>query len=426
MDKQSFLSLYEEDPFVKNLALSIGSGEQKKINVKGLSGSMDMLIVHAISKLSGGFHLVLANDREEAAYLASDWQTFAGEAAYHYPASYKRPYHYEEVENANVLMRSEILNRLIDESLTGKVLITSPEAIYEKVINKKSLKENTFAVKVGEQVDLEFIEELLSTYGFEKSDFVYEAGQFAVRGGIIDIFSYANDLPYRLELFGKEIDSIRTFDAESQLSIGAVEQISILPNIQTKMEKEIRQPLMDFLPEGTCFWIKDYKHVTNTINQLYEKACRQYGDSGENGSLLLAPEKLFLDESTFEAQIDPFTLLAFGHVFEWKGIPEYQFKGQPQPSFNKQFELLVQNLNENSAKGIVNIICSESEKQVSRLTNIFHELDPALSVQTLSINLKEGFVDNSLKIACYTDHQIFERFTGTKQPKKLRNRRPLP
>lgn len=138
MDKQSFLSLYEEDPFVRNLAIGIESGGQKKINVKGLSGSMDMLIVHAISKLNGGFHLVLANDREEAAYLASDWQTFSGEPGFHYPASYKRPYHYEEVENANVLMRSEILNRLSDESLSGKVLITSPEAIYEKVINKKA------------------------------------------------------------------------------------------------------------------------------------------------------------------------------------------------------------------------------------------------------------------------------------------------
>ncbi|GAB3007916.1 transcription-repair coupling factor [Cyclobacterium sediminis] len=425
MDKQSFLSLYEEDPFVKNLALSIGSGGQKKINVKGLSGSMDMLIVHAITKLNGGFHLVLANDREEAAYLASDWQTFAGETAYHYPASYKRPYHHEEVENANVLMRSEILNRLSDESLTGKVLITSPEAIYEKVINKKSLKENTFAVKVGEKVDLEFIEELLSAYGFEKADFVYEAGQFAVRGGIIDIFSYASDLPYRLELFGKEIDSIRTFDPESQLSTGTVDQISILPNIQTTMEKEIRQSIMDFFPEDTCFWIKDFKHVTNTIKQLYEKACKHYGDSGENSSLLMAPEKLFLEERIFEAQIEPFTLLAFGHVFEWKGVPEYQFKGQPQPSFNKQFELLVQNLNENSAKGIANIICSESEKQVSRLTNIFHELDPALSVQTLPINLKEGFVDNSLKIACYTDHQIFERFYRYKTTKKTSKSKAL-
>ena len=136
MDKQSFLSLYEEDPFVRNLAIGIESGGQKKINV--VSGSMDMLIVHAISKLNGGFHLVLANDREEAAYLASDWQTFSGEPGLHYPASYKRPYHYEEVENANVLMRSEILNRLSDESLSGKVLITSPEAIYEKVINKKA------------------------------------------------------------------------------------------------------------------------------------------------------------------------------------------------------------------------------------------------------------------------------------------------
>ena len=382
MDKQSFLSLYTDDPFVRNLGLSIGSGEHSRMNVKGLSGSMDMLIVHAISKVRGGFHVVLGNDSEEAAYLASDWQTFTGEAAYLFPASYKRPYHYDEVENANVLMRAEILNKLSGSMSEGKVLITSPEAIYEKVINKKSLKENTFAVKVGEKVDLSFIEELLSTYGFEKSDFVYEAGQFAVRGGIIDIYSYANDMPFRLELFGKEIDSIRTFDPETQLSTGSVEEISILPNIQTKMEQESRQPIMDFFPEGTCFWIKNYKNSTNVIQGLFEKACQYYDKIGESGALLMPPEKLFLDTSAFEAQLSSFTLLAFGHVFEWKDVPEFQFQGHPQPSFNKQFDLLVQNLNENRAKGITNIICSESEKQIGRLVNIFHELDPTLKVQT--------------------------------------------
>jgi len=425
LEKESFLSLYIDDPFVRNLGLGISSGAHAKMNVKGLSGSMDMLIVHAISKIIGSFHVVLANDREEAAYLASDWQTFSGEAAYHFPASYKRPYHYDEVENANVLMRAEILNKLSGPMPEGKVLITSPEAIYEKVINKKSLRENTFAVKKGEKVDLSFIEELLNTYGFEKSDFVYEAGQFAVRGGIIDIYSYANDLPFRLELFGKEIDSIRTFDPETQLSTGSVEQISILPNIQTKMEQESRQPIMDFFPKGTCFWIKDYNHSTNVIQGLFEKASQHYASLGDNGSLLMSPEKLFLDANTFDIQLSSFTLLSFGHVFDWTGVPEFQFQGHPQPSFNKQFDLLVQNLNENGAKGITNIICSESEKQTGRLINIFHELDPTLKVQTLPINLKEGFVDNSLKLACYTDHQIFERFYRYKTAKTISKSKAL-
>jgi len=421
LDKSSFLSLYSDDPFVRNLGLGVSSGEHTRINVKGLSGSMDMLVIHAITRNIGGFHVVLGHDREEAAYLAGDWQTLTGEAPYHFPASYKRPYHYDEVENANVLMRAEILNKLSGNLAAGKVLVTSPEAIYEKVINKKSLKENTFTVQVGEKVDLSFIEELLNTYGFEKSDFVYEAGQFAVRGGIIDIYSYASDLPYRLELFGKEVDSIRTFDPETQLSIDSVDQISILPNIQTKMQRENRQPIMDFFPEGTCFWIKDYTQSTKVIQGLFDKANEYYVNFGERkedgSSLLMSPEKMFLDAASFEQQLSSFTLLAFGHVFDWKDAAEFKFHGQPQPSFNKHFDLLVQNLHDNATRGITNIICSESEKQISRLVNIFHELDPTLKVQTLPLSLREGFVDTSVKIACYTDHQIFERFHRYKAAK---------
>ncbi|WP_162418318.1 transcription-repair coupling factor [Cyclobacterium roseum] len=411
MDRQSFLSLYQEDPFVRNLALALTEGHPNRMQVRGLSGSMDMILLQAMVKLSGGFHVVLAHDREEAAYLAGDWQALTGSRPYLFPASYKKPYHHEDIENANVLLRAEILNQLSQSPETGRVLITSPEAIYEKVINKKSLKESTFTVRTGEMVDLAFVEELFSTYGFEKADFVYEAGQFAVRGGIIDIFSYANDMPYRLELFGKEIDSIRVFDPETQLSTVPIDQISIIPNIQTSLQEESRQPLTDFFPENTCFWMKDYAHCLGVLESLYQKGLDYYQNGGDAGkSLLMHPEKLFLSKEAFEEAIAPFRQIAFGHVFPWKDVPEFQYQGQPQPSFNKHFDLLVQNLNENAAKGIRNIICSESEKQIGRLLNIFSEVDPSLEIQTLPISLREGFIDTSLKLACYTDHQIFERF----------------
>ncbi|WP_154856771.1 transcription-repair coupling factor [Cyclobacterium xiamenense] len=411
MDRSSFLSLYEEDPFVRNLALTLGKGDQSRMQVRGLSGSMDMVLLQAITKLAGGFHVILAHDREEAAYLAGDWQALTGTQPYLFPASYKKPYHHEDIENANVLMRAEILNQLSQSPTDGKVLVTSPEAIYEKVVNKKSLKESTFTVRKGEMVDLAFVEELFTTYGFEKSDFVYEAGQFAVRGGIIDVFSYANDLPYRLELFGQEIDSIRVFDPETQLSTVPIDQINIIPNIQTTMQDAIRQPIVDFFPPDTCFWIKDYAHCMGVLESLYEKADTYFREGGTAAkSLLMAPDTLFLSGKAFEEAISPFRQIAFGHVFTWKDVPEFRFQGQPQPSFNKHFDLLVHDLNENAARGIRNIICSESDKQIGRLLNIFSELDPSLDVQTLPISLREGFIDTSLKLACYTDHQIFERF----------------
>ncbi|MEX0883052.1 MAG: transcription-repair coupling factor [Cyclobacteriaceae bacterium] len=428
MDKQAFLTLYKEDPFVNNLALEIKAQQNTHFQVKGLSGSMDMVLIHSIAELSGGFHVILAHDKEEAAYLSSDLQML-GDQPYHFPATYKKPYHHEDIDNANILMRAEILNKLITLPTAGKILVTSPDAIYEKAINRKSLKENTFTVKTGEKVDLSFIEELLTTYGFEKSDFVYEAGQFAVRGGIIDIFSYANELPYRLELFGKEIESIRTFDPETQLSINSIQEISIIPNIQTKLEEEIRQSIMEYFPDHTCIWIKDHKHCIGMLDTLYGKAKENYlnlSQVGETGkSILFAPEKLFINASEFREKTSPFKLVEFGHIFEFNTGKTFDFHTRPQPSFNKNFDLLVENLKENESKGIANIICSESEKQISRLNNIFSELDPTLRTQTLPIGLREGFIDLSMKIACYTDHQIFERFHRYKSSSKTSKSKAL-
>ena len=168
----------------------------------------------------GGVHLLIATDKEEAAYLNSDLQNLLGSEEHRiFPGSFKRPYHYDEVDNANVLLRAEMLNQLLENKGAPRIIITYPEALYEKVINKSSLVENTFVARVGEAVDMAFVSEILSSYDFERTDFVYEPGQYAIRGGILDVFSFSNDHPYRLELFGKEIESIRTFDPETQLSL---------------------------------------------------------------------------------------------------------------------------------------------------------------------------------------------------------------
>src|SRR5690606_21415046 len=185
----------------------------------------------------------------------------------------------------------------------GDLIVTYPEALTEKVINKRSLKENTFFVKQGEKVDIAFITELLLTYDFEKTDFVYEAGQFAVRGGIIDIYSYANDLPFRLELFGNEIESLRTFDPSTQLSLENVESISIIPNVQTKLLQESRQSFLEFLPEDTCIWFKDYQQCIDIIENYFSKASDDFEtilkQSG-NTKVVLKPQELFENKSSFK------------------------------------------------------------------------------------------------------------------------------
>ena len=429
MDKKAFLSLYEQDSYIKTVESTIRSSNGKNFQLKGLAGSMDMVLLAVFSRLSSNSHLIIAHDKEEAAYLLDDLRMLLGsEGTMLFPSSYKRPYQYDEIENANVLLRAEILNKILSKDDGLDIVVTYPEALNEKVINKKSLKDNTFTAKVGEKVDVEFIAELLSTYDFEKTDFVYEPGQFAIRGGIIDVFSYANEQPYRIELFGKEIESIRTFDAESQLSVESLQQISIIPNVQTRLVQEVRQSFVDFLPEGTQIWIKDYQLTLDVLDNNFEKASQKFDQIVEqtgNKTLLIKPGDLFDDGMAFAKSVSKFTKIEFGNQFHLKDAQSFDFEIKPQPSFNKNFDMLVENLVDNERMGLVNIICSESEKQIERLQNIFHELDPTLKVQSLPISIREGFLDHSVRIACYTDHQIFERFHRYKSTQKTSKTKAL-
>jgi transcription-repair coupling factor (superfamily II helicase) len=362
--------------------------------------------------------------------LTSDLQAFQEHDDYLlFPSSYRTPYQLDEVENANVLMRAEILNRILAQEIPREIIVTYPEALYEKVVNKRSLKENTFTAQVGEKVDVEFVAELLSTYDFEKTDFVYEPGQFAIRGGIIDVFSYANEMPFRIELFGREIESIRTFDPESQLSIDPVKTISIIPNIQTKMMQEVRQSFLEFLPKNATIWMKDYQLILDVMDESFKKASdkfdlvKQKADQGN--TLLVTPEDLFEHGGDFKKAVESFTKIEFGNKYYLKADTPFQLEVKPQPSFNKNFDLLVENLVENERNGILNIICSESAKQMERLRNIFEELDPTLRVQPLNIGLRGGFIDKSLQIACYTDHQIFDRYHRFKIKSKVNKSKAL-
>jgi transcription-repair coupling factor (superfamily II helicase) len=429
LDKNSFLSLFQNDPFLSNLSLSMKKAEKGSFQLKGLAGSLDIIVFATLYKELGGYHIIVAYDKEEAAYLTNDLQELLEmDFPLIYPSSYKRPYQHEEIENANVLMRAEILNRILSKENENEIIVTYPEAIYEKVINKRSLKENTLKVVTGEKVDVEFIAELLTTYDFQKEDFVYEPGQFSIRGGIIDVFSYANDLPFRIELFGREIESIRTFDPETQLSIAPIQEISIIPNIQTRLQQESRQSFFEFFPEGTSIWFKDFEQCLDTLNDCYDRAKVHFEhitQQTQNDKLLVKPEALFDHAQSFQEQIKLFRKIEFGNKFILPKAEIYQASAQPQPSFNKDFDLLVKDLSDNEKKGLTNVLCSESDKQLQRLQNIFSELDPTLKFNSLLIGFREGFIDQNLQLACYTDHQIFERFHRYKTKKKTSKTKAL-
>lgn len=414
MKTSDLLKLYKSDSIIQSITEVIKTNEGGAVQLKNIAGSLDAILLASIYQTSHQNHLVVLHDKEEAAYFHYDLQNLlSGKEVLFFPTSYKRPYEFEEIENANVLMRAEILNRVNHKASSGEIIVTYPEALTEKVINKKSLLKNTFSAKVGEQIDIEFFSELLSTYDFDKTDFVYEAGQFAVRGGILDVFSYAHDLPYRIELFGNEIESIRTFDPNTQLSVDQEKEINLIPNIQTKLIQEERQGFIDFLPNNTKLWYKDYQHTLDIIDAYFDRASQSFGqilkESGKT-QVVLNPEDLFEDAKSYVAQTGDLTQIEFGNKFYFKNAETFEFDSKPQPSFNKNFELLVENVSENQEQGLTTLISSDSQRQLERLTNIFEEIDPNTSFQGFNISLRGGFIDRILKIACYTDHQIFERF----------------
>ncbi|WP_090340847.1 transcription-repair coupling factor [Dyadobacter koreensis] len=415
MEVKDLLTLYGGDSYLDLFISQIASKKQDAahVQIKGLVGSVDAVIAAAIQQKKKSPALYILSDREEAAYFQNDLQNLLGKTeVLYYPTSYKRPYHYEEVDNANVLMRGEILNKLNVAKPGPFQIVTYPEALFEKVINKRSLIANTFSVKVGEKLDPSFLTEFLNSYGFEITDFVFEAGQFSVRGGILDVFSFASEHPFRIELFGDEVESIRSFDPDTQLSIESARQINIVPDIQQKLVHETRESFMDFLDEDTVLWFKDAELTLEVIENCFEKAEKALQEVTSGGVQIVSnPADLFETRRGFLNQVKKFKTVEFGRRFYFKTENKLPYSAKPQPSFNKDFKRLLDDLSENQSKGFVNIIVAEQPKQLDRLERIFEDLDPFVKFQPMpNISLREGFIDENLKVACYTDHQIFARF----------------
>jgi transcription-repair coupling factor (superfamily II helicase) len=435
-----FLRLYRLSPELQTLASrlrdaikpAIAEG-RPRLHLRGLVGSQDAVVAAAVAQPQHP-HLFILHDKEEAAYFLSDLQHLLpeGPEVLLFPSSYKRAYQFDETENANVLMRAEALNRLntTRAATAGNsvFIVTYPEALTEKVINRQSLVKNTFNAKVGDKLDVNFLGELLGEYDFEKTDFVYEAGQYAVRGGIVDVFSYANELPFRLELFGDEIESIRTFNPETQLSVEPRPSISIIPNVQTKMLHETREAFFDFLPRTACVWVKDVRQTLDVVSELFEKAeanFQQMLAEAHGVQIVSKPADLFETGKNFKKLMDEFAVVEFGKRFHFKNAETFQFSAKPQPSFNKEFERMAKNLRENQLRNFTTIIASDTVRQADRLRTIFDELDNNVQFQHLLLALREGFVDEQLELAVYTDHQLFERYYRAQETRKFSKKKAL-
>jgi len=380
----------------------------KSIHLSGLTGSAATMVASTCFKASEQTFIFILNDKEEAAYFHNDLEQFIPEKdLLFYPGSYRRPYQIEETDNANVLMRAEVLNRL-NSRRKPSCIVTYPDAIFEKVITKKELNKNTLKLVVGEEIGIDFLNETMFEYGFEYADFVVEPGQFSIRGGIVDVFSFSNEHPYRIEFFGDEVESIRSFNINTQLSIQEVKKLNIIPNVENKEMIEARVPFMNYLNEKATIWVKDKELCKAQLDKLYLKAYDAYEELGDTIKHI-KPEELFINSKVFTKAIHDFHIVSFGIKNE-DSSKEINFQTSFQPSFNKQFDLIIEHFNEKTEEGYENLILCSSQKQEERFHNIFEKIDENFKYNTMLLPLHEGFTDHENKILCYTDHQLFERY----------------
>ncbi len=411
MSKSNLSQTYAQALQTQNLQVAIAEN-QGRTHVKGLVGSALSFVFTELFKQADKPFLLIFNDKEEAAFYLNDFELLLNDKdVLFYPGSYRRPYQIEETDNANVLLRAEVLNR-INSRKKPALIVTYPDALFEKVVTRRELERNTLKISVNDNLSIDFVNEVLFEYKFKRVDFVTEPGEFSVRGGIVDVFSFSHDEPYRIEFFGDEVDSIRTFDVESQLSTNQIKKISIIPNVANKFLEESRQSFLKYIAQKTVVFTKNAELLFSRIDDFFGKAEETF-KSLSTEIKHAVPSELFCNSALLKQQLLDFNLVEFGSSSVLTNAANSQpivFNTTPQPAFNKQFSLLIENLNTNHNKGFTNYIACVSEQQAKRFYDIFNDVEEEVHYQTIVLSLFQGFVDHDNKIICYTDHQIFERY----------------
>ena len=423
MSKSSVVSTFQKSANVQLLAKEILQRDAK-INAKGLLGSSLSFVVNTAFEKTEMPFLLLFNDKEEAAFHLNDLEQLINDQdVLFYPGSYRRPYQIDDVDNANVLLRAEVLNR-INSRKKPAIIVSYAEAIFEKVVTRKELEKNTFKISVNDKLAIDFINEVLFEYNFKRVDFVTEPGEFSVRGGIVDVFSFSNDNPYRIEFFGNEVDSIRSFDVETQLSIERLKKILIIPNVENQFFEENRESFLDYINEKTVLFIQNTELLVQQLDRAFVKATEAFEKLSKDIKHA-KPEEIFVNKEQFLKKALHFSVVELSNSPVFKIDKTIPFNIKPQPSFNKQFDLLLNNLNENHFNGIKNYLFCSNENQANRFKEIFEDIDEEDSKSSVTLSavevhkhkyksivlpLYQGFIDEENQIACYTDHQIFERY----------------
>lgn len=384
--------------------------DSQHITVKGSAGSSVSIFVAELFLVQKKNILYLVDDKEDALYANTEMEDLLGkDKVLYFPATHLEPYQVEKTQNANLVLRTEVLNK-INSGRSPKVIVAYAGALSEKVLKKEDFKAISHHIKVGDQLDFDFVDELLNHYHFQQADFVSEPGEFSVRGGIVDVFSYSYEKPYRITFFGNEVESIKTFDIETQLSVEKVKEFQLVSNMNFSVTGS-RVSLLQLLPKESYVISRNGMLGMQKIRTFYEKSLEKY-DTLNKDIAHRTPQELFISDQEFLFDYKKFKTVDFaGTLIEGlKEITEIKMEQLPQPSFHKNFELLIEDIEEKQNAGYDTWISFSTEKQKERLESIFEELEHELPFKSFKSELHEGFVDNGHKLLVYTDHQIFDRY----------------
>lgn len=427
MNLDVLMNSYSNDSRIFTIADKILLSNPQRIHLSGLHGSASQFIFSAVfnhSISSQVNHLVILSDAEEAAYFHNTVENITNALdIFYFPSSFKNKKNFNHLNSSHVMLRTEALTKL-SAGANRKVIVTYPEALFEKVVLSKTLSQNIISFKQGETIKVDELLKRFVDHGFSRSDFVYGPGQFAVRGGILDVYSYGNEKPYRIELFGNEIDSIRLFDPQTQLSEHKLLQVNIIPNVETQFMSGEKVSLLNFLPENTVVWSEDWEFIKQIIEQQREdlEAAIRNQQLGVSTKVTANSEEDELNEikeinkedfvyaSLLEEQIQQRHIIEFGNKKYFSKENEIPFSIQQQPAFNRQFKLLIENLKSFETKKYTLFIFAENPKQLERLHSIFSDQNTEIKFVPIPVSIHKGFIDNDLKIVCYTDHEIFQRY----------------
>ncbi len=419
MSNEVLLKQFEHSSRLFQLAERLTLSQPQQIALKNLQGSSPAFVIAAIFKMSMSSqlnHVIILEDAESAAYFHNSLESLTGALdIFYFPSSFKNSKTWQELNSSHVMLRTEALTRWSGGG-NKKIIVTYPEALFEKVILPEILAGNMIRLKSGEVIQPADLMETLIGYGFERTDFVYEPGQFALRGGILDIYSFGNEKPYRVELFGNEVDSIRLFDPETQLSERRLIQVNIIPNIETNFSNEKKVSLFEFLPENTVLWMHDQRFIREKIailesdleTFLASESSREMGKSDEP-ILKKISSKDFINADLIDEVSKNRHLVEFGSVHKTRDYT-IEFHTKPQPAFNRRFERLIENLEDWESKKFQIFLFADNPKQFERLHTIFEDLKSGIRFTAIPNSIHEGFIDEDLKIVCYTDHEIFQRY----------------